>query len=173
MERFSRDKRLPRPFSYEEFMDAAEKLVVMVRAAHPNVQEEVRTCEDGNTHRYAQVSFVADEVSEALASRPRYLLKELTRPVWERAFDVELSLRDPTAAEPYFVIYLSINKIEESRSLKFYTQQIEETLQKQIERQFARPTPYYKVGDGFPKPSEFNLAFGRRLTGRYGRPHHF
>lgn len=172
MERFSLDKWILGRFSYDEFMHAAEKVIRIVTETHPNLHVEVRTCEDMRTHLLNQVTLTSDEVvAEALAARPQYTLTEFTGPVWERAFDVELSLRDPTATERHFMILLSINRHEEPRSLRFYMQGIEEGLRKQIERQFARPNHYYKIGDGFPRSSEFSRAFGRRLM-RSERPHH-
>lgn len=165
MFRFSRDKRFfARTTSFEEFMQAVTELAETTKKVRPLVSIELITCEDAETHRYAHVTFVADEVDEALKGRKTYALEEFTKEVWERSMDVQLTLKDANDSKP-FMICLSLDKRDEPRSMKFYGQAVEQELVDHIRDTFSHSSFFWSIGDGYSKPSAFNLEFGQRLTG--------
>jgi hypothetical protein len=106
---------------------------------------------------------MADEVTEALKGLKSYLLEEFTDDVWSRSMNVQLKFTDEVDSK-LFMICLSLDK-DESRSMKFYGQAVEQELVDRIHDSFSIPSLLYKVGDGYSKPSAFNLAFGQKLTG--------
>lgn len=163
MFRFSRDKRFYSRISFEEFTQAAVTLVAMTKKARPSTSVEIFTTEDVHTHQYSQVTFVADEVTEALKGRKSYSLEEFIDDVWSRSMSVHLTLKDEADPRP-FMVCLSLDK-DESQSMKFYGQAVEQELVDLICDTFSNPSFFYKVGDGYSKPSAFNQAFGERLTG--------
>jgi len=163
MFRFSRDKRFYSRISFEEFFQVATTLVAMVKKARSSAIVEILTTEDTHTHLYSQVTFMADEVTEALKGRKSYSLEEFTNEVYSRSMSVQLTLKDEADSKP-FMICLSLDK-DESRSMKFYGQAVEQELVNLIHDSFSSPSFFYKVGDGYSKPSAFNFAFGQRLTG--------
>jgi len=164
MFRFSRNKRFWQAVTFAEFTAAARRLVEQVEAVRASATVEVLTCEDTVTHKYSQVTFWAEEVTEALKGRKSYTLEGLTEEVWERTMSVQLTLRDDSDPKPS-MICLSCDRRSEPRSMKFYGQSVEQELCDQICDQFARPSFRFTIGDGYSKPSAFNLEFGQRLTG--------
>ncbi len=162
MERFSRRKRFFGNFSHQEFLETAEKLIDVVKATHPSLQVEVLTCEDLSTHRFHKNPFDCDEVDVALQERKSYTLEQFTPSIWGKSLDVELLLQDPGATHSCWTIFLFINKMNESRLLKFYMQ-CEEELAAVVRSQFAQATLYYQVTTGGLPPSDFNVAYGMHL----------
>ncbi len=163
MFRFSRDKRFYSRISFEEFSQAATMLAAMANKARSSAKVEILTTEDTHTHLYSQVTFMADEVTEALKGRKSYSFEEFTDDVWSRSMSAQLTIKDEADLKP-FMICLSFDK-DEPRSMKFYGQAVEQELIDLIHDTFSSPSLFYKVGDGYSKPSAFNFAFGQRLTG--------
>ena len=165
MFRFSRDKRYFRHISFLEFAETAKKLAELTKSSRPNANVEMLTCEDMNTHQYSHVTFMADEVTEARKGRKSYPLEgEFTKEVWERSMSVQLTLKDDADPEP-FMICLSCDKQDKPRSMQFYGQCVEQELFDRIYETFSHPSFFYAIGDGYSKPSAFNLKFGKKLTG--------
>lgn len=164
MFRFSRDKRYLSQITFAEFSQAAALLTKMTKAARPNASVEILTTEDAHTHQYSHVTFMADEVTEAMKGRKSYTLDEFTDEVWNRSMSAQLTLKDDTDPQP-FMLCLSLDRQDEPRSMKFYGQAVEQELTDRIHEIFSRPSTFYSIGDGYPKPSAFNLAFGLHLTG--------
>lgn len=164
MFRFSRDKRFLSRIQFGEFAQTAALVAEMIKTARPSVEVEILTTEDSHTHQYSQVTFMADEVTEALKGRKSYTLEEFTEMVWSRSMSVQLTLKDDADPKP-FMICLSLDKRDEPRSMKFYGQAVEQEIVDRICDTFSRPSFFWSIGDGYSKPSDFNLAFGQRLTG--------
>lgn len=162
MFRFSRDKRFHSRISFEEFMQAAIMLVAMTKKARPSASVEILTTEDSRTHRHSQATFEADEVADALKGRKSYSLEEFTDDIWNRSMSVQLTLRDIEDPKP-FMICLSHDK-DQMQSIKFYGQDVEQEHVQLIRNTFSSPSFFYKVGDGYSKPSAPILAFGQCLT---------
>lgn len=164
MFRFSRDKRFFSQIQFEEFAQVAVLVVEIVKTARPGVELEILTTEDLHTYQYSKVTFVADEVTEALKGRKSYTFEDFTEEVWNRSMSVKLTFTDDCDPKP-FMICLSLDKLDEPRSMKFYGQAVEQKLVDNICDTFSRPTFFFSIGDGYSKPSDFNLAFGQQLTG--------
>lgn len=162
MFRFSHDKRFRLGCSFEEFTRTATQLAEMVKTASPTASVEVLTCEDRKTHKYSQVTIIAEEVTEALKGRRSYTLEDLTKDVWDRSMSLQLTINlDPKPC----MICLSLDRREEPGSMKFYGQSVEPSLQDLIIDTFARPSFFVAIGDGYPKPSSFNFEFVTRKLG--------
>jgi hypothetical protein len=164
MFRFSRDKRFLNRVSFTEFMAAVNTLVALTRATKPSATVELLTCEDTDTYMYSLVTFASDEVTEALKKRKSYALGNFTKEIWERSMSISLVLKDPGDPEP-FMICLSCDKLGEAWSLNFYGQCAAQELCESVRQNFGRPSFFWSIGDGYSKPSAFNLAFGQRVTG--------
>lgn len=163
MFRFSRDKRFYSRISFAEFTQTAGSLAAMTKEARPDASVEILTTEDFHTYQYSQVTFEADEVTEALKGRKSYPLEDFVNDVWSRSMSVQLTIKDESDERP-FMICLSLDK-DEPKSMKFYGQAVEQRLVVLIRETFSIPSFFYKVGDGYSKPSAFNLAFSERITG--------
>lgn len=164
MFRFSRDKRLLQRVSLSDFIRASRSLVQVVQAERPGARAVVLTCEDPVTHAYSQVTFGSDEVENALQGRRDYLPDQLTKDVWDRSLNIQLTIKDPSDSEP-FMICMSCDKQSDGGRIKFYGQCISEYLSDLIHEIFARPTLRFSIGNGYSKPSAFNLKVGERITG--------
>lgn len=154
---FSRDKRFHSRISFEEFVQVATTLAAMTMKARLSASVEILTTEDTHTYQYSQGTFKADEVTEALKGRKSYSLEEFTDDVWSRSMSVELILKDEADPKP-FMICLSLDK-DESQSMKFYGQALEQELVDLIRDTFSRPSFFYKIGDGYSR----HLVFGQWL----------
>lgn len=163
MLRFSRDKRFLSRISFDEFVQAATLLALMANEARPNVTVEILTTEDSHTHQFSHVTFMADEVTEALKGRKSYSLEKFTQDVWKRSMSAKLTIKDNTDPNP-FMICLSLDKKDEPRSMKFYGQETGKELAERIYDSFSHANFFFSIGDGFSRPSAFNFAFGQQLT---------
>ncbi len=162
MDRFSRDKRWGK-VSFEEFKRTAEALYALVTSARPSVSAEILTCEDGVTYSWSTVTFDLPGMDEALKERKSYQLSGLTKEIWERSFDVQLTLKDKEDAQP-FMICLSCDCYADPKRMRFYGQCLDSATRTRMFETFARPTYSHKIGDGYSKISEFNRVVGVGLA---------
>lgn len=162
MKRFSRDKRWGK-VSFEEFRRTAEALYGMVAAIRPSVCPEIITCEDKKTYEYSTVTFGLPGVDEALKKRKSYSLSELTEEIWERSFNVQLTLKDEKDPQP-FMICLTCDRYDDPKRMRFYGQCLDSATQTRMFETFAQATLNYKIGDGYSKPSDFNRVVGAGLA---------
>lgn len=157
--RFSRDKRFGRKVTFAEFLENATKLVAIVQDIRPSVKVEVLTCEDGRTYNFSTVTFDTEEAEEALQNRRSYTLAQFSEEVWGRSFNVDLIIKDDSDANP-FMICLSCDRCADAGRAIFYGQCLDQGTHDQILTAFAEQSLTYKIGDGFPKMSPFNLMYG-------------
>jgi hypothetical protein len=164
MFRFSRDKRFLLSVSLSDFLRTSRNLAQVVQAERPGASVLVLTCEDPTTHAYSQVTFAADEVTDALQQRREYSLDELTKDVWDRSLSIQVGIKD--ANDPgSFMICVSCDKHSDGGRIAFYGQCVNNALSDLIHQMFARSNFVFSIGDGYPKHSGFNLKFGERITG--------
>ena len=163
--RFSHDKESGE-VSFEEFLKTVRALHETVSGARSSVEVEVLTAEDLTTYNYTTVSYGSDEITEALKQRKRYSLDELSQEVWGRSFNIEVFWTDKQDPEP-FMICVSCDKRAEAARIMFYGQVLDEETHDRVVAKFRRSSFLrgIRIGDGFGKPSAFNMAMGRRLTG--------
>ena len=162
--RFSRDKWFGW-FTFPGFFETAQALTQLVKSARPTATVEVITCEDFETYRYANISFDCDEVNAALEKRKHYSLENFTKDVWKRSKDVQLTLKDPADPNP-FMVTLSCDRYCDSGRLMFYGQEVDPKTCEEARALFGRANLGHDIGNGFPKRSNFNFEFGRRLLSR-------
>jgi hypothetical protein len=154
MDRFSHHKTASGPFLYEEFMGAAEKLISIVKVTHPTAHVEVLIREVLYTQP-APGSLPSLTGRSKPSTVKSYTLEQLTWLVWENALSVHLSINDRNVFQPFFAIYLMINREQEPRSLKFILE-CDDALMKDIRRHLGQVTPYYTIGDGYPVISDLH-----------------
>ncbi len=164
MFRFSRDKRFLLSVSFSDFARTARDLVQAVQAERPGASVLVLTCEDPTTHAYSQVTFAANEVTDALQQRREYSLEELTGDVWSRSLSIQIVIKDPNDPAP-FMICVSCDKHSDGGRINFYGQCVNDGLMDLIHQVFGRSSFAFSIGDGYPRHSSFNLKFGERITG--------
>lgn len=161
--KFSHDKRF-RKVSFGEFLATAQALCQTVSDSRNTVDIEVVTAEDHMTYNYTTTTFLSDEIEDALKNRKRYTLGELTQEVWDRSFDIQITLRDEQDEKP-FMICVSCDKHADAKRMKFYGQCLDEETCRVVVSKFCRATFSYGIGDGMGKISNFNMAMGSSLTG--------
>ena len=152
--RFSHDKYFGR-FSFEEFKKNSIELEKVIKASRNVDSSKILTCEDIDTYKWSNVSVFMDEVEKALKNRKEYSIPEFNEEIWNRAYDIQLTIKTPSR-DDNFMVCLSHDKIENKR-LFFYGQNLDEGIYKGITETFNKPGFLYKIGDGFHKPSEFSL----------------
>ena len=129
MIRFSRDKRFGRAVKFAEFQQIALALADAVRAQKPEVQVEIRTCENGMTYWAAQVTTVGDpDLNALLEMRPRYKLEEFSEEVWLLAYRVQMDIYDPSSKER-FMINLCVDREKEPHRIMFWYQNVSEAVE--------------------------------------------
>ncbi len=160
---FSRDKRFSAT-TFADFFKSANKLVEIVQGVRPFAKVELLVCEDPWTHNFSTVSFESDEVTAALKNRKTYALDQFTGEVWDRSFKVNLVIKDDTDPKP-FMICLSCDRQSDVGRIMFYGQCLDQRTYEQILDVFAKSSLFYKIGDGFPKTSVFNVLYGEKVTG--------
>ncbi|MDP3725697.1 MAG: hypothetical protein Q8R36_00695 [bacterium] len=164
--RFSHNKRF-KIVSFEEFLATARTLCDTVSAIRSSVDIEVVTAEDHETYNYTTTTFWSEEIREALEKRKQYSLDELTQEVWDRSFDVQVSLktvRDEQNPEP-FMVCVSCDKYADAKRMKFYGQCLDERTHQEVVNKFRRWSLSHGIGDGMGKISTFNMIMGQSLTG--------
>lgn len=164
MFRFSRDKRFLLSVSFSDFVRISRELARAVQAKRPDACVRVLTCEDPATHAYSQVTFGTDEVEDALQRRREYALDDLTKDVWSRSLSIQLTIKDPNDRSP-FMICASCDRRSDGRRIRFYGQCVDDELSDLIHQMFCGPSFAFSIGDGYSKPSAFNLKVGERVTG--------
>lgn len=161
--RFSHDKRFKK-VSFDEFLTMAKSLCQTVSEHRSAVDIEVVTAEDHTTYNYTTTTFWSDEIEEALKNRKHYTLDELTREVWDRSFDIQVTLRDEQDSKP-FMICISCDKYADAKRMMFYGQCLDEETHYAIVNEFRCSSFSHSIGDGMGKISNFNMAMGSRLMG--------
>jgi len=161
--RFSYDQRF-RKVSFGKFLKIARELCEAVVSIRNSVDITVITSEDHRTYDYSTVTFMSDEITEALKGRKEYPFDRFTQNVWDRSFNVQVTLKDKKDPKP-FMICLSCNKHADAKRIMFYGQCLDETTYQRVVSKFRHPTLLYSIGEGFEKSSDFNVAMGRRLVG--------
>lgn len=156
MERFSIDNRFSK-VSLDQFRKTAEKLESALRIVRPTIQSELLLTTNGEDyHRYGSLTIHTSEVEEAIARREKYQLSDLDEGLWTRSFEIELHIIDNSIKEPY-CIWLS-NGVREPKKLFFYGQCLDEASKKVFEG-FRGAGLLQKIGDGFPKSSDFAVSY--------------
>ncbi|KKS57822.1 MAG: hypothetical protein UV22_C0012G0028 [Parcubacteria group bacterium GW2011_GWA2_42_35] len=162
--RFSHDKRFW-AVSFEEFLATASALCQIVSSRRNTLNIEVVTAEDYTTYNYTTTTFLLDEDE---IERKRYMLDELTQEVWDRSFNVQVTLRDEQDSKP-FMICVSCDKYADRKRMKFYGQCLDEDTCHVVISKFRHATLSRGIGDGMGKISNFNLMMGlmmgQKLTG--------
>ena len=161
--RFSRDKRF-RKVSFEEFLSTAKRLHETIAATCSTASVEVFTAEDFSTYNYTTVTFWSEEIRTILEQKKKYALDELTREVWDRSLDVQITWRDEKNQKS-FMICMSCDKYADIRRIRFYGQGLDEKTYDTVNRNFRRTSWSYGISDGRGKISDFNMLMGQRLTG--------
>ncbi len=161
--RFSHDKRFRR-VSYKEFLATAQALSKTVSEHRQDLTVNILTAEDHTTYDYTTVTFDTDEVHEVLRGRKHYTLSELTPTVWNRAFDVQVTLYDKKDEQP-FMISLSCDRYADDKRMLFYGQCLDEAVLHAVLNQFRRRALWYGLGDGVSPCSTFNMLVGAHLAG--------
>jgi len=164
--RFSRDKPFFLAVTFAEFGVNAGSLIALVRGLRPSIRMEVLTCEDEKTYNFSTVTFATKEAEEALQNRRSYTLAQFSEEVWKKSFNVDLILKDDTDPNP-FMICLSCDRCADATRLMFYGQCLDQSMQDQILKAFAKPSFDYKIGDGYSRSSIFNLKYGAKITGMH------
>lgn len=160
--RFSHDKRFKK-VSFGEFLATANALYKTVSNRRSTADIEVVTAEDHTTYNYTTTTFWSDKIEEALKNRKRYTLDELTQEVWDRSFDVQVTLLDEQDPKP-FMICVSCDKYADAKRMMFYGQCLGEETHRAVVNEFRRASLSHGIGNGMGKISDFNLAMGLRLT---------
>lgn len=161
--RFSHDKRFNK-VSFQEFLATARALSHTVSTHRSSVDVKIITAEDHTTYDYTTTTFWWDVIEEALKSRKRYSVDDLTQEVWGRSFDVQLTLRDKQDPKP-FMICMSCDKHAAAKRIQFFGQGLDEQTYQAVVGEFRRSSLSHSIGDGTRKISNFNLAMGSGLTG--------
>jgi hypothetical protein len=160
---FSQNKRFRR-VTFDEFLAVAKTLHQVVSARRRSAQVEVVTAEDHTTYTYSNCSFHADEITAALENRKSYDFEQLTREIWDRAFDVEVVLRDERDPRP-LRISVTCDKYADGKRMRFYGQCLDPDMCRAVIKEFRRRTLWHGIGDGLRKVSDANLVIGARITG--------
>lgn len=161
--RFSHDRRFGK-ISFGEFLATAKALYKTVSDCRSAIDIEVVTAEDSMTYIYTTTTFCSDEIDEGLKNRKHYTLNELTREVWDRSFDVQVTIRDRQDQTP-FMICVSCDKYTDAKRMRFYGQGLDEETCRVVVGKFHRASLSRGIGDGMKKISLFNTVMGLRLTG--------
>lgn len=143
--RFSRDKRFLSRVTFAEFMSTAGALAALIRAKRPSATIEVLTFEStGKSWKYPGVEFYGDSVMET-DEYLAYSLEQFSENVWSRAYDVQLTVKDPSDEQP-FMVCMSCSRRPVMKSLFFYGQCVDEPLFAQIYSQFGQPDRATSIG---------------------------
>ena len=161
--RFSHDKRTL-PVTFEEFLATAKKLQETLFLTRCHLDVYVFTAEDPLTYDYTTTTYWSEEIEAGLKHRKQYSFDDLTQEIWDRSFEVQISLHDALDPEP-FMVCLSCDKHGDGKRIRFYGQCLDERTHQAVIQEFSRPTLEYQIGDGMTKTSLFNMAMGCRLTG--------
>jgi len=161
--KFSHDKYF-KAVSFDEFRKTATDLDEIVRGNRGGVETIIVTCEDPTTCNYSTTPFWSEEIEEALSHRKEYSLDKFTPEVWDRSYDVQLTIRLPNDKEP-FMVCASVDKTADNKRLKFYGQALDKQTHGEIMERYHNRSMSYRLGDGMGKISGFNMTMGQRLTG--------
>jgi hypothetical protein len=111
--------------------------VIEAELCNPFTYIQVLTCEDRNTtYNYSTVTFADDRVTETLKKRKTYSWEDFSREVWQRSSRVEVILKKHF--KPDFSICLSVDRLNDSKSIFFYGYSVEESLEAKIRKMYAR-----------------------------------
>ena len=149
--RFSYDKILGK-FGFNDFKVIGEQLEGIVKASRNSVDSKVLTCEDSRTYNWSGVSILSKEVETALQSRQEYSLAEVDKVIWDKSYKLQLNLCAPETKESFMVCF-RYDRNEKNR-LFFYGQSLDEKTYHGLMNQFHKKGLFYRLGDGFSKPSE-------------------
>ncbi len=123
------------------------------------------------------VTFVSDEVSEALEKRKRYALTELTPEVWRRSYSFIVRFSDTGSGEIYpFSIWVECDIFRDRGRIVFgfdtktdKDKHFIELLKEELGKGKFLFRLLWKFGDGEHRSSDFNFAYGAGLTGIFSR----
>lgn len=164
--RFSRDKRFFQRITYLEFLQAAVSMIALVQRYRPDAAIHIFTCEDRTTYNYSTVTFLDDSIIEAMKERKSYQLKELTEEVWGKSYSIDLSINgQPQGEDDSFAIHVEVDRTASPRRMFFFSIGSTRAMDEAILAAFRRRSFLYGIGDGYHDVSDFNLAFGKRITG--------
>ena len=159
MVRFSIDNRFTN-VSLIQFKRTAQKLESDLRKVRPTIQSELLlTTSREDYNGYGSLTVDTPEVEEALARREKFQLSDLNEELWRRAFKIQMGIIDDSAKKPYCV-FISVEDREPKR-LFFYGQCLDGKSQKVFEG-FKGVGGLQRLGDGFPKTSEFASGYSSR-----------
>lgn len=154
MKRFSIDNRFGN-VSLDQFKNTAEKLESSLKNIRPNIASELLLTTDGCDYNgYGSLTIDTPEVEGALDRRERYLLNDLDEGLWKKSFETGLYIN--SIKEPYMVC-LTVGA-REPKKLFFYAQCLDEKSQEVFDS-FKKAGLLQKIGDGFPKSSEFAVVY--------------
>ncbi len=156
MKRFSIDNRFGN-VSLDQFKNTAERLESSLRNVRPEITSELLlTTNGGDYNGYGSLTIHTPDVKEALDRRERYLLNDLDKGLWEKSFETGLYIKDNSVKKPYMVCLNA--RAREPKKLFFYAQCLDEKSQEVFDS-FKKVGLLQKIGDGFPKSSEFAVDY--------------
>lgn len=156
MNRFSIDNRF-RQVSLDQFKDTAEILESSLRNVRPEILSELLLTTNGCDYNgYGSLTIDTPETQEALDKRERYSLDDLDGDLWKKSFETGLYIKDKSVTEPYMVCLTAESR--EPKKLFFYAQCMDEKSQEVFDS-FKQSGLLQKIGDGFPKRSDFGVGY--------------
>lgn len=164
MQRFSIDNRF-RNVSFDQFRETAKRLESSLRQVRPTIQSGLLLTTNGRDYQgYGSLTVLISEVEEAETRREKFQLADLNEELWRKSFETGLYIRDNSVSEPYMICLN--HGIREPKRLFFYGQCLDKVSQKVFEG-FRKTGMLQKLGDGYPKTSEFALGYAlRNLSSR-------
>ena len=161
MPRWSREKRF---FSVtlDDFLKQVNALYNTVARVRNDCSFQVFACEDGETYNFSQVTILTPEVTEVLANRRVYDISEVDQALVERAFSLCFVAKSITAGNS-FMVALTWDIHSDPSRLLFYYQSVNEYEADAI-LDLSLPGFLWKIGDGYPKPSQFNWYYVRKYV---------
>lgn len=155
MGRFSVENRFRR-VSIDQFKDTGEKLKSALERIRPELTSELLLTTDGIDYRgHGSLTILTPEVEEARNRREQYQLSDLNEELWQKSFKTGLYFKDNSIKEPYMVCLTTEDR--EPKKMFFYSQCLDEESQEVFDS-FKRAGLLQKIGDGFPKTSNFAIA---------------
>jgi len=161
MERFSIDNLL-KPVSYKQYKENAEKLESSLKDIYPDLSSKILlTTNERDYNGWGSVTAIVPEAEEAMQRRQEYSLDEFNKNLWNKSYRRELIIKDEKDENNYMITLT--NETRKPKSLDFYGQQLDEN-SKQILQDFKKTNLLQKLGDGYPKTSNFSLTEGKQKS---------
>ena len=156
MNRFSIGNRF-RNVSLNQFRSTAERLESALKNVRPEITSQLLlTTNRCDYDGYGSLTIDTPEVEEALDRRKRCQLNDLNERLWKQSFETGLYIKDDSIKEPYMVCLTT--GVREPKKMFFYGQCLDKKSQEVFDN-FKQTGLLQKIGDGFPKSSDFAISY--------------